>query len=267
MASRTLYRPLATGAALLAGVLFAACGSSGDVSVTTAGPTVAPATTTSAAPAPTTTVATTTSAPPTTAARTTTAPPSTGGPVTDPPNTAPRPSIPRITVKPTPTQPTGFTEVAMPIPPDASDPIDPAWVEPSGSLGTNVADGVYWGIVDGYGEGSDPFIDLVLSQVFFGDACVAALGIDHCDGDIGTLDEPSGTLPAWTSDLQWVSVVDSGTEFVNPRAWGVSGDELLALVRGDTVQGAPEGYFYTPFPYIATVQDGQIVALEQIWIS
>ena len=148
----------------------------------------------------------------------------------------------------------------------STDPIDPAWLEESGeTLGTDVADGVYWAKLVGPLEGvGGRGLSLDLSQAFFGEACYAQFGTgdDACMNDYDVLSDPHGELPAWIDQLQYVTVTNlPGVSYL------IDGEELFALASGEPPSaGAPDGWVLTALPYLATVSGGAVVSLDQVWL-
>jgi hypothetical protein len=153
--------------------------------------------------------------------------------------------------------------VPGPAVPDATHPIDAAWVDPATQELLSVDDGTYWATVvgQGTGDGGARFISFRFAQAFFGDACTAKFGNDACDNDLGTLETPSGTMPLFLGASR-ISVADPSTQ----QSYAVSGDVLFELLADPTAAvGAPPGYLYAPFAYLLQVQGGQIVVAEQVW--
>lgn len=257
MTPRTLVARLVPLTALVA---LAACG--GDDQATPPDGISVVDSTTSLAP-PTTTVATSvagegTTTVPATAAPTTTAP-ATTVPATEPPTTP----APADTAAPS-----GLYRLVTPPTAATTDPIDPAWVEASGeTLGTDVADGVYWGVLVGPFEGAGGSgLSFDLSQVFFGEDCTAQFGTgdDACLNDYGVLETPHGELPAYVDSLQYVSVADV---IDNEASYLIDGAELFRMASGNPPSaGAPEYWALAPFPYLVTVRGGTVISLEQVWL-
>ncbi len=114
------------------------------------------------------------------------------------------------------------------------------------------------------GHGGDSglqFVTFKLTQAFFGEACTAQFGADGCDNDVGTLEEPSGTMPMFVS-AGLLTVADPTTQ----QSYVISGDMLVGLLSDPTGAGTlVPGYVYVPFPYLLHVTGGQIVSAEQVW--
>ena len=105
------------------------------------------------------------------------------------------PSTP-TTIAPPTSGAAGVRRRPGPAVPDATHPIDAAWPDPATSELQSVADGTYWATVrPGTATAVPQFVTFRLTQAFFGEACTAQFGADGCDNDIGTLEEPSGTMP------------------------------------------------------------------------
>jgi hypothetical protein len=126
---------------------------------------------------------------------------------------------------------------------------------------TPLPDGQYWApevTVD-----ADGFrLHFTLAQAFFGPGCAEALGADRCDGDAGVLSEPSRDLVVAAEGRAPISVVD-----VQQRNYAVTADELVSLIAGNAPSAdAPTGFTYTPFPYLLTALNGEVVSIQQIWM-
>jgi hypothetical protein len=252
-AARTCCRSPLVAIAVLALV---ACGGD-DESTAPDGISVAEETSTTSLPTETTL------APGTTTAATVDESPTTGTPSTPAPTDAP-------TTPPAPTTaaPSDLYRVVTPPTPATTDPIDPAWIEDNGeTLGTDIADGVYWGTIVGTFEGAEgPGISFELSQVFFGDDCTAQFGTgdDVCLNDYQELPEPRGELPAYVASLQYVTVADV---IDNEISYLIDGAELYRMASGRPPSaGAPEYWALAPFPYLVTVRDGTVISVEQVWL-
>ena len=205
----------------------------------------------------------------------TTESPTTESPTTEPPTTEPASttevSAPTTDDAPTTTSRTRlWAEVEPPaVNPQgggSTDPIDPAWLEESGeTLGTDVADGVYWAKLVGPLEGvGGRGLSLDFSQAFFGEACYEQFGSgdDACMNDYDVLSDPHGEFPAWIDQLQYVTVTNlPGVSYL------IDGEELFALASGEPPSaGAPDGWVLTALPYLATVSGGAVVSLDQVWL-
>lgn len=147
-----------------------------------------------------------------------------------------------------------YDEVSPPgVPIGHTDP-----VAPSGIL----ANGVYWVEYLG-GETITPSIDV--HQAFFGAECVsqAAAAGDECLNDIYVPNDPSreiGNLP-FTNDVH-LTVADSSTQ----KSYWITPDELRSVRAASPSDPAPAGFSFAPFPWRMTVQGGQIVKFEQLWV-
>ncbi len=209
-----------------------------------------PATTSTASSTSTTsTVLTTTTAAPVSSAPTTVAEPTSAPPVT-PASTSAAPAA-------------GFTPVAPPAVPDATAPIEAAWVDPESNVLLAIDDGSYWATVAGQGtdDSGVKFVTYKLTQAFFGQACITQFGDDACDNDLGTLESPSGTMPMFLGASR-ITVADPSTQ----QSYEIAGDRLFELLADPTgAPDAPAGYIYAPFAYLLQVQGGQIVSAEQVW--
>jgi hypothetical protein len=101
-----------------------------------------------------------------------------------------------------------------------------------------------------------------LAQAFFGPACAEALGADQCDGDMGLKADPTRSFTVDPTGAAPISVVAE-----NRQNYAIPAPELVNLVGGgDPSADAPDGYGYTEFPYLLTVDAGTVTAIQQIWM-
>ena len=122
-------------------------------------------------------------------------------------------------------------------------------------------DGSYWVLYNG-SDGATPFVTLYVA--YFGDACVAAAAEfgDECLNDVFVRPDPTrDVLDVPFADDVTITVADvrSGDSYL------VDGAELVLASTGTPAASAPDGFQYTPFPYVMTVTDGEIVRFEQVW--
>lgn len=185
-----------------------------------------------------------------------TAPPVTAPPATVPPATAPPATPPPATAPPATAAP-GFSlydEVSPPgVPSGHTDP-----VASSGIL----ANGVYWVEYLG-GETITPSIEV--HQAFFGAECVsqAAAAGDECLNDIYVPNDPSREIDdlPFTNGV-YLTVTDSSTQ----KSYWITPDELRSVRAASPSDPAPAGFSFVPFPWRMTVQGGQILKFEQVWV-
>lgn len=182
-----------------------------------------------------------------------TAPPATAPPATVPPATAPPASAPPATAPPAPGL-SLYDEVSPPgLPSGHTDPF-----VSSGTL----SNGVYWVDYLG-GETMTPSIEV--RQAFFGNECVtqAAAAGDECLNDIFVLADPSreiDNLP-FSNDVN-LTVSDPNTQ----KSYWITPDELRSVRASSPSDPAPAGFSFASFPWKMTVQGGQIVKFEQVWV-
>ena len=147
-----------------------------------------------------------------------------------------------------------YDEVSPPgVPSGHTDPVAPGGI---------LADGVYWVEYLG-GETITPSIEV--HQAFFGAECVsqAAAAGDECLNDIYVPNDPSreiDNLP-FTNDVH-LTVADSSTQ----KSYWITPDELHSVRASSPSDPAPAGFSFIPFPWRMTVQGGQIVKFEQVWV-
>jgi hypothetical protein len=103
-----------------------------------------------------------------------------------------------------------------------------------------------------------------VTRVRFGEACLAwaaeMLREDACLNDYGVEEYPEAFVSI--SPLARVSVA-------KPEGPGenllVDATTLRHLVLGD-MPALPDGYFWVPFPFVVTVEDGAVTAAHQLWV-
>lgn len=161
------------------------------------------------------------------------------------------------TAAPTTTQPTGLYE-PVPAPSLTGDRTDEFPAE--GLLGN----GQYWVTYNGTDSPDAPFVSLFVA--YFGEACVEAAAAfnDECYGDLFVTPTPTrdiDDLPV--SDDALITVADARST----SNYRITFDELRAASTGAQSADAPTGYAYTPFAFLMTVIDGEIVAFEQFRTS
>ncbi|MEN9822483.1 MAG: hypothetical protein RLZ04_909 [Actinomycetota bacterium] len=129
---------------------------------------------------------------------------------------------------------------------------------PDGSL----VDGFYWANLVG-GSAAAPYVTVM--QAFFGAECPTAAAEDgeECYGDVYVRANP-------TLDVDDVLfAADALITVVDPNVmqnYRIDATELDVL-RTEGVSGsAPEGFLFVPFPWLMTVQGGEIVAFQQLWV-
>ena len=139
--------------------------------------------------------------------------------------------------------PRQLTPSPGPAVPDATHPIDAAWVDPATQELLSVDDGTYWATVVGHGtgDGGAQFVTFRLAQAFFGDACTAQFGADACDNDLGTLESPTGTMPLFLGAGR-ITVADPSTQ----QSYAISGDVLFELIADPTAASARRPATSTP---------------------
>ena len=127
------------------------------------------------------------------------------------------------------------------------------------------ADGTYWGNV--VPDDSNDALRVELSRVFMGEACwdrAVDLGLD--DGEACLNDyrvEADTTVLIAVPDTTRASVARADGPGVSYR---VDAGVLEAISEGETVDDAPNGSSYTPFPVVVAVRDGSVVAVDQYWV-
>jgi len=182
-----------------------------------------------------------------------TAPVATVAPATAPPATTPAATTPAATTPPAPGL-SLYDEVLAPRPPTThSDPF---------AFSGTLANGVYWVIYQG-GETMTPSIEVV--QAFFGGECEtqAVASGEECLNDIFVLGTPSREFEnlAFTNDV-YLTVASSDTQ----RQYWITPDELRSVRASSASDPAPADFSFSSFPFLMTVQGGQITKFEQVWV-
>ena len=121
-------------------------------------------------------------------------------------------------------------------------------------------DGQYWAVEAKYRGG---IIDFTVVQALFGATCETELSPADCPGGVGIVPGPSAVLGAEPDTMSSVTVVGS-----NRQNYAVDGAELQHLVAGSLPSSeAPDEYAYVPYPFLVTVRNGIVTAVNQIWVE
>lgn len=180
----------------------------------------------------------------------------TNPPETSPPDTQPPATNPPETAPPDTQAPAGHNLYDQVDPPNVPGGHTDAFAS-SGVL----ANGVYWVQYNG-GETFTP--DITVVQAFFGQECIdqAAAAGDECLNDIFILDPPSRDI----ADLPFADNVHlTVAAFDTQLSYWITPDELRTIrASSPTVDNAPDGVF-SSFPFLMTVENGQITRFEQVW--
>jgi hypothetical protein len=234
----------------------AACSGGDDESADTAVTDAVASSTTS------TTVESTTTAPATTEAPTTV-------PATEAPTTAPATEPPASTTAAPTTAATGsrveYEPVAPPTAPAKSADVPADLIEDGETLNGPLPDGVYFGTLQGFRDAPTPGISIDTVQLLTGADCEAYAKQtgQECDDDYLVKNDPEGTyIIDITPNLKIsVAAVDAPG-----KSYAISYEELRRLNDGSAPSaGAPAGFTFTPFPFLYTVNDGQVTSVEQLW--
>ena len=179
-------------------------------------------------------------------------PPPTQPPPTQPPVTAPAPNG-TPAPPPPPAPPKLYEEVAA--------PSVPAGHTAPYTVGDPLADGKYWVTYSG-GETLTPTVQV--RQAFFGAECQAAATAANsaCEDDVFVVEEPLYEIDnmAFTPNVL-LTVSDSATQ----KSYSITPDELRKIRASSPSAGAPQGYGFTPFAFLLTAKNNQIIKFEQIW--
>lgn len=125
-----------------------------------------------------------------------------------------------------------------------------------------LADGVYWTV---YAPGTESPPVVVVMQAFFGEECMnmAAMLGEECLNDIFVLSDPSRQIDDMPfADRSLITIADVNTG----ESYEIDEAELAIVSASTPSDGAPEGFFYVDFSFLMTVEDGEIVSFEQVWM-
>ena len=123
-------------------------------------------------------------------------------------------------------------------------------------------DGNYWAVVNEV-LGSDNIVFEVY-QARFGTTCekwATENGMNEGCPDDYYVDSSTHQVLT-TSNVKWVSVAESSAPGKNYR---VAYSTLVRLVRGEKTS-VPNGFSWTPFPFILRVSNGDVTSIDQYWV-
>lgn len=164
-----------------------------------------------------------------------------------------------------------WTPVDPPQLSDVTAEVRPAWVV-NGRIDTNLPDGFYWGVPVSTFDEDQRGINFDIRQAFFGDTCRQRFGdaVDACNNDIGVFPSDGQQLyPGYLDDLLFVSMAitpDRNTAVVPATFWNLTNGGLPSLVDVPSVNGEQEQAFLVGSPFLVTVVDGKIIAVEGVWV-
>ncbi len=126
-------------------------------------------------------------------------------------------------------------------------------------------DGAYWGqlISD---PGYPSAVNLLLTQAFFGQACVQRFGSakKDCPNGFNTLDSPSITTHTSAATIRRVTVWDTRRK----RSLTSSGVELVRFARLATfTANTPKGFNFHASPFLVKIIGGKVDSVEQVFTS
>ena len=177
---------------------------------------------------------------------------------TAPASTAPASTAPASTAPPTAPPPTVASHYLY-------EPVDaPAW--PRGhsdgfAASGTLADGYYFVLYNG-GETLMP--DVTVYQVFTDSECetqAAAHGEECLNGYYVPSDPYRDISDMPFATGVFLSVAHSSTQ----QSYWITPEELVTIRASSPSGGAPSDYSFTPFPFMMTVEGGQITRFEQLW--
>ena len=124
-----------------------------------------------------------------------------------------------------------------------------------------IADGTYFVVYNG-GETLMP--DVTVYQVFTDTECEtqAAAHGEECLNGYYVPSDPYRDITdlPFASDL-FLSVAHGSTQ----QSYWITPEELVTIRASSPSGGAPSDYSFTPFPFMMTVEGGEITRFEQLW--
>lgn len=149
--------------------------------------------------------------------------------------------------------------------------VRPTWVV-NGRIDVSLPDGFYWGIPVSVFDEEQRGINFDIRQAFIGDACRQRFGdgTDLCLNDIGISPSDGPQLyPGFLEELLFVSMAitpDRSTAVVPATYWNLMNGGLPALVDVPSENGDEQQAFLVGSPFLVTIVDGVIIAVEGIWV-
>jgi hypothetical protein len=128
------------------------------------------------------------------------------------------------------------------------------------SIDNVLPDGVYYGTAQ---LGEAPGVVMELLQLLTGDECEAwaAANGEECNNDYAVVTDPQGYRPL--NDDAVVTVAASSSP---GTSYAIDAAELQSLLQGNApAAGAPADYEWVPFAFIVTIDDDEVVRIEQWW--
>lgn len=145
------------------------------------------------------------------------------------------------------------------------------WVVNS-RIDVSLPDGFYWGVPVSVFDEDQRGINFDIRQAFVGDACRQRFGddADACLNDIGVTPSVGQQLyPSFLEELLFVSMAitpDRSTAVVPATFWNLMNGGLPALVDVPNDRGDQEQAFLVGSPFLLTIVDGVVIAVEGIWV-
>lgn len=164
-----------------------------------------------------------------------------------------------------------WTPVDPPQLPEITAEVRPTWVA-NGRIDTNLPDGFYWGVPVSTFDEDQRGINFDIRQAFLGDACRQRFGdaVDACNNDIGvTPGDGEQLYPSFLDELLFVSMAitpDRNTAVVPATFWTLMNGGLPAVVDVPSDTGEQEQAFLVGSPFLVTIVDGTIIAVEGVWV-
>ena len=164
-----------------------------------------------------------------------------------------------------------WTPIDPPQVPDITAEVASSVVE-NGRITGNLPDGFYWGMPVNIFDEEERGISFDIRQAFIGDACRQRFGtgVDACLNDIGVVPATGQQLyPGFLEELLFVSMAitpDRSTAVVPATFWNLMNGGLPAFVDVPSEDGSNETAFLVGSPFLVTIVDGAIIAVEGIWV-
>ncbi|MFM7870373.1 MAG: hypothetical protein ACKPBG_01655, partial [Actinomycetota bacterium] len=164
-----------------------------------------------------------------------------------------------------------WTSTDPPQVPTITAEVRPTWVV-NGRIDLSLPDGFYWGVPVSVFDEEQRGINFDIRQAFIGDACRQRFGndADACLNDIGVTPSDGPQLyPGFLEELLFVSMAitpDRNTAVVPATYWNLMNGGLPALVDVPSDSGDQQQAFLVGSPFLVTIVDGVIIAVEGIWV-
>lgn len=155
--------------------------------------------------------------------------------------------------------------------PDVTAEVQPSWVE-NGRITANLPDGFYWGTPISTFDEDVRGVNFDIRQAFFGSACYQRFGngVDACNNDYQVTPANGEQLyPGLSEDLIFVSLAvtpERNTALVPATFWNLLNTGLPNVVDIPNESGESLTAQLAGTPFLLTIVDGKVIAVEGIWV-